>query len=87
MVLPLAHEFGPIRVNAVSPGVIDTPWWDKIPEAFKRRVFDRIAATVPVHRVAGAEEVADAIVFPAGNRYLTAIILDVDGGTRGTSPG
>ncbi len=87
MVLPLAHELGPIRVNAVSPGVIDTPWWDKHPEALKHRIFEQITASVPVRRIGRAEEVADAIVFLAGNGYVTGVILDVDGGMRGASPG
>ncbi|WP_428392831.1 SDR family oxidoreductase [Lichenicoccus sp.] len=87
MVLPLAHELGPVRVNAVSPGVIDTPWWDRHPEALKQRIFEQITASVPVRRVGRAEEVADAIVFLAGNGYVTGVILDVDGGMRGASPG
>jgi len=32
-VAPLAAELAPLRVNAVSPGVIDTPWWSSWPEA------------------------------------------------------
>ncbi len=87
MVLPLAHELGPVRVNAVSPGVIDTPWWDKHPEELKSRIFGQIAASVPVRRVGRPEEVADAIVFLAGNDYVTGVILDVDGGMRGATPG
>ena len=87
MVLPLAHELGPIRVNAVSPGVVDTPWWDRQPEELKRRIFEQIAASVPMRRIGRPEEVADAIVFLAGNGYVTGIILDVDGGMRGASPG
>ena len=87
MVLPLAHELGPVRVNAVSPGVIDTPWWDKQPEELKHRLFEQIAASVPVRRIGRAEEVADAIVFLAGNSYVTGVILDVDGGMRGALPG
>ena len=86
MILPLAHELGPIRVNAVSPGVIDTAWWDKQAEGFKDRLFDRIAATTPLHRVGQPEEVADAIIFLAGNGYVTGVILDVDGGMRGANP-
>lgn len=87
MVLPLAHELGPIRINAVSPGVIDTAWWDKQPEGLRERLFDRVAATTPLRRVGRPEEVADAIVFLAGNGYITGVILDVDGGMRGASPG
>jgi NAD(P)-dependent dehydrogenase (short-subunit alcohol dehydrogenase family) len=82
MVLSLAHELGPIRVNAVSPGVIDTPWWLGRPEAMKRQVFGQIASTVPVRTVGRAEDMADAIIFLAGNRHVTGIILDVDGGMR-----
>lgn len=87
MILPLAHELGPIRVNAVSPGVIDTPWWDRYPEELKHRTFEQTAASVPVRRIGRPEEVADAIVFLAGNGYVTGVILDVDGGMRGASPG
>ena len=83
MILPLAHELGPIRVNAVSPGVIDTPWWDRQPAGLRERVFERATATSPAGRVGRAEDVADAVVFLAGNGYVTGVILDVDGGMRG----
>ena len=87
MVLPLAHELGPIRVNAVSPGVIDTPWWDRQAEQIRYGVFEQVAATVPAARVGRPEDVADAIVFLAGASYVTGVTLDVDGGLRGASPG
>ena len=87
MVLPLAHELGPVRINAVSPGVIDTPWWDKHPESLKHRIFERITASVPVGRIGRAEEVADAIIALASNGYITGVILDVDGGMRVALPG
>ena len=82
MVLPLAHDFGPIRVNAVSSGVVDTGWWEGHPAETKRRVFERIASSVPIKRVGRPEDVADATVFLAGSGYITGVILDVDGGMR-----
>jgi len=40
-----------------------------------------------MRRIGRPEEVADAIVFLAGNGYVTGVILDVDGGMRGALPG
>ncbi|HEY1176900.1 MAG TPA: SDR family oxidoreductase, partial [Phytomonospora sp.] len=46
MVGPLAAELAPRRVNAVSPGVIDTPWWHGLPEEQRRAMFDGFAKTL-----------------------------------------
>jgi NAD(P)-dependent dehydrogenase (short-subunit alcohol dehydrogenase family) len=72
----LARELAPLRVNAVSPGVIDTPWWADKPAG----LFEAASRKAPIARPGRAEEVADAIVFLAGNRFITGIVLDVDGG-------
>jgi NAD(P)-dependent dehydrogenase (short-subunit alcohol dehydrogenase family) len=44
LVTILAVELKPLRVNGVSPGVIDTPWWDAIPKEQKQAVFGEYAA-------------------------------------------
>jgi NAD(P)-dependent dehydrogenase (short-subunit alcohol dehydrogenase family) len=72
-------EFG-IRVNAVAPGIIETPLSDAV-----RRDPDRLAAFlrhVPMGRVGRPEEVAGAVVFLASSAasYITGAILPVDGG-------
>jgi NAD(P)-dependent dehydrogenase (short-subunit alcohol dehydrogenase family) len=87
MVGPLATELAPRRVNAVSPGVVDTPWWDAVPAEAREATHAQIADATPVGRVASADELGDAIVFAATNTYLTGAILPVDGGlmlARGT---
>src|SRR5262249_9612980 len=40
----LSVELKPLRVNGVSPGVIDTPWWDAVPEERKQAMFKEFAA-------------------------------------------
>jgi NAD(P)-dependent dehydrogenase (short-subunit alcohol dehydrogenase family) len=80
MVAPLAAELAPRRVNAVSPGVIDTPWWDAQSPAMREAAFDSLASWVPAGRVGRADEVADAIVALATNGYLTGSVLDCAGG-------
>jgi len=83
MVRPLAVELRPRRVNAVSPGVVDTPWWDRrLAGDQKRAAFERFAASAPAGRVGRPEDVAQAIVFLVGNTYMTGCILEVDGGLR-----
>lgn len=80
MVRPLAAELAPIRVNAVSPGVVDTPWWDAMPAERKQAHFQQAASSLPVGRVGQPDEVASAIVMIACNGFITGTVLDVAGG-------
>jgi NAD(P)-dependent dehydrogenase (short-subunit alcohol dehydrogenase family) len=85
MVAPLAVELAPLRVNAVSPGVIDTPWWSGVPEDQRRAYFDAVAAVSPVRRVGRPEDVAEAIVYLAGAGFVTGTVLECTGGSHLTA--
>jgi len=78
-----------IRVNAISPGVIDTPMWQQVDALFARyeglRPGDKKAAVgkaVPLGYMGRPNDVAGAAVFLASNEasYITAQTLNVDGG-------
>lgn len=82
LVKELANELGPhgIRVNAVSPGAIDT-WSDRIVESEAHRA--RSEGVVPMGRLGTAEDVAKAIEFlcdDSASGYITGANLTVDGG-------
>ncbi|MFI6878733.1 SDR family oxidoreductase [Streptomyces sp. NPDC050400] len=79
---PLAVELAPRRINAVSPGVIDTPWWDRVPPEQREQLFAGLAATTPVGRVGAPEEVAAAINSLATNGFITGVVLDCTGGAN-----
>lgn len=85
MVAPLAVELAPLRVNAVSPGVIDTHWWNAMPENQRRAYFDSVAAVSPVRRVGKPDDVAEAIVYLAGAGFITGIVLECTGGSNLTA--
>ena len=82
MIPTLALELKPVRVNAVSPGIIDTPWWNVYPEEQKKAVFSKIASDTPVGRIGRSEDVAHAIMFLLENTFTTGIVLECDGGIR-----
>ncbi len=82
LVRPLAAELAPVRVNAVSPGVIDTPWWDAMPTDAKDGYFSQAAASLPVRRVGRPDDVAQAIVMLARNGFVTGSVVTVDGGAH-----
>jgi len=82
MVPVLAVELKPLRVNAVSPGAIDTPWWDKWPADQKAALFNQIAASSPVGRIGKPEDVADAIAFVVRNSFVTGQVIQCDGGIQ-----
>jgi NAD(P)-dependent dehydrogenase (short-subunit alcohol dehydrogenase family) len=76
----LAVEWGPeVRVNCVLPGAVDSPM---LADGLARagRSLEAFGASHAVGRVGRPEEIADAIVFLATNRYLTGTSLIIDGG-------
>jgi NAD(P)-dependent dehydrogenase (short-subunit alcohol dehydrogenase family) len=76
----LALERAPVRVNTVSPGVIDTPLYASLAEADRRAMFEQAAARLPVRRVGQPQDVAQAILFLATNSFATGSTVTVDGG-------
>ncbi|TDX01249.1 SDR family oxidoreductase [Dinghuibacter silviterrae] len=75
-----ARELAPVRVNAVSPGVIDTPWWDFLPAADRAAAFAQYSLQIPLKRVGRAEEIADVVRSLVGATYVTGRVIVADGG-------
>jgi ketoreductase RED2 len=71
----LARACGPVRVNAVAPGLIETPWTSGFDEV-RRAVNER----APLRRVGHPDEIAQAVLALATNTYTTGEIMVVDGG-------
>ena len=77
MTRALALDLAPIRVNAVAPGLIDTPLWDSFSPGEMRSPRGR-----PSCRSAHgqADEVAEAVLFLMTNGFVTGTVLAIDGG-------
>ncbi len=72
----LAKSHGPVRFNAVAPGLVDTPWtadWDALHRA--------VAETAPLRRSATPEDCAEAVLALIRMKYATGQVVVVDGGT------
>lgn len=76
----LALELAPVRVNAVSPGVIDTPIRAAMPEGARKEMLAKTAAALPVGRVGTAEDIAQQIASFMTNGFATGSIVYIDGG-------
>jgi len=78
MTVLLANVLGPeIRVNAVAPGLVDTPWtadWDLVREFVRTQT--------PLQRSGQPEDIAHVIVGLVGARYVTGEVVLADGGLR-----
>ena len=75
MTVLLAKSYGPVRVNAVAPGLVATPWtsdWDAQHAA--------VAKVAPLGRSATADDCAEAVLALVRSRYVTGEIMVVDGG-------
>jgi NAD(P)-dependent dehydrogenase (short-subunit alcohol dehydrogenase family) len=76
----LALERAPVRVNTVSPGLVDTPLYAAMSDADRQAMFDKAAARLPARRVGQPEDIASAILFVATNPFATGSTVTVDGG-------
>jgi NAD(P)-dependent dehydrogenase (short-subunit alcohol dehydrogenase family) len=76
----LALELAPVRVNAVSPGLIDTPLYAGMSSEGRQAMFEGAAKRLPARRVGQPEDIAQAILFVATNPYVTGTTVTVDGG-------
>jgi NAD(P)-dependent dehydrogenase (short-subunit alcohol dehydrogenase family) len=73
-----------VRVNAISPGPVDTPLYDKlgIPDAYREQVNQDIVRTIPSGRFGKPDEVAKAVVYLASDESVWTLGAEivVDGG-------
>jgi NAD(P)-dependent dehydrogenase (short-subunit alcohol dehydrogenase family) len=77
----LALELAPIRVNAVSPGVVRTNLWQNMSAAEREQLYESVGNSLPVGRVGEPHDIAQAFVFLMQEGFCTGQILVVDGGT------
>ncbi len=75
LTLDLAKHCGPVRVNAVAPGLVMTPWTEDWPD-----MHEQVAAAVPTGRSATPDDCAQAVMSCLTNTYMTGSIVVVDGG-------
>ncbi|GGC72943.1 SDR family NAD(P)-dependent oxidoreductase [Chelatococcus reniformis] len=89
--LSLARALAPlIRVNALCPGYMDTPWFVKgTGQQAADQLREGVRATMPLQAAPTPEDVAEAVVFlvGTGSRYMTGEIVPYDAGARLVGPG
>lgn len=76
----LAVELSPIRVNVISPGLVDTPVFDRMKAEEKESLFQSVAESLPAKRVGRPEDIAQTVMYLMQNKFTTGAVIYVDGG-------
>lgn len=82
----LALDLAPVRVNVISPGVVETPLWNQFTEERRREFFKTTAQKLPARRIGQPGDIGHAVLFCMTNPFITGQIVQVDGGS-GILPG
>jgi NAD(P)-dependent dehydrogenase (short-subunit alcohol dehydrogenase family) len=77
----LAVELAPVRVNAISPGIVDSGAWDGLGPG-KEKLYADVAAKNPARRIGSTEDISTAVLGAIANPFLTGTVLHLDGGAR-----
>jgi NAD(P)-dependent dehydrogenase (short-subunit alcohol dehydrogenase family) len=76
----LAVELAPLRVNAVSPGMVKTNLWQNMPDRERESMYQSVGKSLLVGRVGEAHDIAKAYLFLMQEGFSTGQIVVVDGG-------
>jgi len=77
--LAVDHVAEGIRINAVAPGTVDSPWVRRLVEDVGESL-DALRARQPLGRLGTPEEIADAVAYLAAAEFVTGSVLVIDGG-------
>ena len=80
MVRALAVELAPVRANAVSPGIVDTPLLDTVLGSAKAEVVKASRESLPARHVGTPDDAASAAMFLMTNPFVTGTTIELDGG-------
>ena len=80
MARTLAKELAPIRVNVISPGLVDTPAYAWMGEAERQGFYHKMGASLPVGRIGSVDDIAAMMLAIIGNGFMSGSVVDVDGG-------
>ncbi|MDF9412594.1 SDR family oxidoreductase [Brevibacillus laterosporus] len=76
----LALELSPVRVNIVSPGIIDTPSRSKMSQEARNSLYEAVASKLPVKRIGQPVDVAQGVMYLLHNDFVTGTTLHIEGG-------
>jgi NAD(P)-dependent dehydrogenase (short-subunit alcohol dehydrogenase family) len=80
LVQGLALELKPVRVNAVSPGTVESTMWKDMTEEARQAMYDRVRATFPAGCVGQPDDIARQLLLLAATPFATGVIVTLDGG-------
>jgi NAD(P)-dependent dehydrogenase (short-subunit alcohol dehydrogenase family) len=78
----LAKELAPLRVNTISPGIVDTEAYAWMSTEERKLLYEKMSRSLPVGRVGLPDDLAEAAVFVVKSTFVTGAVLDIDGGAR-----
>ncbi|MFJ4234243.1 SDR family oxidoreductase [Cellulosimicrobium cellulans] len=78
----LARELAPIRVNAISPGIVDSGTWDALGDEARKQLLADAAKSNLAGRAGTREDIADAALWLLGAGFVSGETIHVEGGAR-----
>lgn len=76
----LAKELAPVRVNVISPGLVDTPAYSWMSEEERKAFYHKMGGTLPVGRIGTVDDIAAMMLAITCNGFMSGAVVDIDGG-------